>query len=122
MANYEDLRVWQRAHELALQVYKETASFPKAEQYSLTQQMRRAATSISINIAEGCGRLHRKELVQFANIARGSASELEYQLLLARDLGYLYADDYNRLNKDVKAVSSMLSGLIRSFEKGKRTK
>ncbi len=83
MRNFRELQVWQKAHSLALSVYQVTATFPAHELYGLSSQMRRCCVSIPANIAEGCGRGSHAELAHFLQIARGSASELEYQLLLA---------------------------------------
>jgi four helix bundle protein len=87
--DFRRLKVWERSHRLTLQVYVHTRSFPKDELYGLTAQIRRAAVSIGANIAEGCGRRGDAELGRFLQIAMGSACELEYHLLLARDLGIL---------------------------------
>jgi len=84
--NFRNIQVWQKAHELTLQVYKATKTFPKEEIYGLTSQMRRAALSIPCNIAEGCARSTDADFARFLDIAIGSASEVECQLLLARDL------------------------------------
>ncbi|MED5370836.1 MAG: four helix bundle protein [Myxococcota bacterium] len=89
MQDFRRLEVWRKAHALTLQVYGETVSFPVDERYGLTRQMRRSAASIGTNLAEGCGRRTRREYAHFVSIARGSSSELEYQILLAADLGYL---------------------------------
>jgi four helix bundle protein len=77
MVDFRDLKVWKRSHELALQIYRATESFPKTEVFGLTNQMRRAAVSIPSNLAEGCGRMTQAELAQFSQVAMGSASELE---------------------------------------------
>jgi len=108
MRNFKDLKVWGKAHTLTLAVYRATKRFPKDELFGLTSQIRRAALSVSANIAEGCGRRGVAEFAQFLNIAMGSASELEYHLLLARDLELLQAPDYLRLETDVSEVKRML--------------
>ena len=95
MQNFRDLKVWRKAHAVALSVYAATAPFPAAERYGLTSQMRRAAFSIPSNIAEGCGRPSNAELAHFLHIALESASELEYFLLLARDLQLLTAKGHD---------------------------
>jgi four helix bundle protein len=92
--DFRELQVWEKAHQLALGVYEATALFPKEEKYGITAQMRRAASSVPMNIAEGCGRLGDAELNRFLHIAAGSARELDYQLLLARDLGMLNGHAY----------------------------
>jgi four helix bundle protein len=107
--------VWQRAHRLTLAIYKATAVFPKDELYGLTSQMRRSTTSIPANIADGCGRAGDAELGRFLNIAAGSASELEYHLLLAHDLRFLSKTDYDSLATEVSEVKRMLAGLLRKL-------
>jgi four helix bundle protein len=87
--NFEELDVWQAAHRLTLDVYKITSSLPQSEMYGLASQMRRAAVSVPSNIAEGFGRIGKKEKLQFYNIAQGSLSELRYDFILAKDLGYI---------------------------------
>jgi four helix bundle protein len=93
--DFRDLQVWEKAHRLTLEVYKVTVSFPPREKYGLVDQVRRASTSIPANIAEGCGRGTDAEFARFLQYAMGSASELEYHLLLSSDLKILKADDYN---------------------------
>lgn len=112
MGDFRELRVWQRAHDLALQVHRSTASFPSTERYGLSAQMRRAAVSVVSNIAEGCGRQHDPELAYYLRVARGSARELECQLLLARDLSYLTQAVWSDLDGAAQDVSRMLVGLI----------
>ncbi len=112
MQDFRSLKVWEKAHQLTLDIYRVTAIFPKAELYGLTSQIRRASSSIPANIAEGCGRGGNAELKQFLNIALGSASELEYHLLLARDLKYLEAHEYERLADNTTEVKKMLAALI----------
>lgn len=112
MQDFHALKVWEKAHQLTLDVYRATAMFPKEELYGLTSQIRRASSSIPANIAEGCGRGGNTELKQFLNIALGSASELEYHLLPARDLNYLNACDYDRLAGNTTEVKKMLAALI----------
>lgn len=111
MRNYRDLEVWQKAHELTLAVYQETAGFPKGELYGLTSQIRRACVSIEANLAEGCGRRGDGEFARFVQIAMGSASELDCHLLIAKDLGFLASDIHVRLQRDLSRVRRMLSGL-----------
>jgi four helix bundle protein len=89
MKDFRSLKVWEKSHALTLAIYKATEGFPKQELYSLTNQIQRAAVSIPANIAEGCGKDSDAELKSYFTIAMGSASELEYLLLLAHDLGYL---------------------------------
>jgi four helix bundle protein len=117
MGNYRQLSVWKRAHELALAVYRITERFPDCERYGLTAQLRRAAVSVVSNIAEGSGRLGDREQVRFLRIARGSVCEVECQLLLSKDLGYVQADAWNGIDKACQDLSSMLSALVRSLDK-----
>jgi four helix bundle protein len=89
MRDFHNLKVWMQAHQLMLELYKETACFPQTEIYGLTSQLRRAGVSIAANIAEGCGRSSNLDFARFLEIAMGSASEVEYHLILARDLTFL---------------------------------
>ena len=108
MRDFRELKVWQKAHKLTLAVYKANAAFPAAEIYGLTSQIRRACTSIPANIAEGNGRGTDPEMVRFLRVAIGSANEVEYYLLLARDLTYLKNGDHGRLAGDLIEVRRML--------------
>ncbi len=112
MQDFRNLKVWKLAHELTLSVYEMTAVFPKAEMFGLTSQIRRASASIGANIAEGCGRRGDPELSRFLQIAMGSASELEYHLLLARDLKMLSEIGYERSSNRVVEIKKMLGSLI----------
>jgi four helix bundle protein len=111
---YSDLEVWQAATELAVQVYRLTALFPREERYGLTSQLRRAAVSVPSNIAEGKGRASDKELIQFLCHSRGSLFEIETQLAIGKQLGYCTAEDLNTLRRETSRVGQMLNGLIRS--------
>ncbi|MCA9219089.1 MAG: four helix bundle protein [Planctomycetales bacterium] len=111
MQDFRRLQVWTKAHELALEIYKITEQFPQSELYGLTSQIRRAAVSIASNIAEGAGRSTEVEFARFIEIAGGSASEVEYQLLLARDLHYLEANKCATLDGLVNEVKKMLYAL-----------
>lgn len=115
MRNFRKLMVWQKSHELALQAYTDSKGFPVDERFGLTVQIRKAATSIASNIAEGCGRASDKDFRRFLSIAAGSASEVEYQALLSRDLGFLSEDAYRRLNADVNEVKRILNSFIQSL-------
>jgi four helix bundle protein len=115
MKDFRQLKVWQKAHQLALFLYQVTASFPRTESYGLTPQIRRAAVSIPSNIAEGCGRHGDAELVRFCDIAGGSASELEYQLLLARDLKLIRPVDYEKLEELTTEIKRMLTVFVRKL-------
>jgi four helix bundle protein len=112
MGNFRTTRAWQRAHCLALHVYRSTTTFPNRERYGLTAQIRRAAVSVISNIAEGFGRKNDKELARFLSIARGSVRELESQFILSRDLGYLGRSDWRELDAEAQEVSRILNGLI----------
>jgi len=113
--------VWQKAHRLTLAAYEATSTFPREEMYGLTNQIRRCAASIAANIAEGCGKRGNPEFQRFLTIATGSASELEYHFLLARDLGFLSDLDYTRLDNAVVEVKRMLASLVRKVEEDRRT-
>ena len=115
MKDFRDLKVWEKAHHLAVAVCRATANFPSEEKYGLTSQLCRSAVSIPSNIAEGCGRSGDRELARFLQIAMGSASELEYQLLLCRDLGLLQGSVYKELEKPTIEVKRMLTSLIRKL-------
>jgi four helix bundle protein len=110
--DFRQLKVWQRAHQLTLEIYRTTASFPRSEAYALTPQIRRAAVSIPSNLAEGCGRNGDAELARFCNIASGSASELEYQILLARDLKLIKPEDYELLAQQITEIKRMLTVFV----------
>jgi four helix bundle protein len=116
LRDFRNLKVWEKAHQLALAIYQATAAFPKNEQYGLTSQIRRACVSIPANIAEGCGRSGDAELARFLQIAMGSASELEYHLLLARDLNLLNSSDYEHLANGVTEVKRMLTSFIQKLK------
>jgi four helix bundle protein len=111
VGDFKKLKVWDTAHHLTLAIYKCTASFPDNERFGLSAQMRRSATSIPANIAEGCGRRSDNELGRFVRISLGSATELEYHLLLARDLGLLSVALYDGLVATTSKVQSMLASL-----------
>ena len=115
MQDFRKLAVWKRSHELTLLVYKASGSFPRDELFGLTSQFKRAASSIPANIAEGCGRDTNADFARFLQIAFGSASELEYHLLLARDLGFLPVPDYGQLESEVTAIKRMLTGLLQKI-------
>ncbi|MCG8420112.1 MAG: four helix bundle protein [Proteobacteria bacterium] len=115
MQDFKKLRVWEKAHQLTLEVYRVTVVFPRQERFGLVDQLRRSSSSIAANIAEGCGRLGRKELHRFVSIAAGSASETEYHLLLARDLDYLDTSQHQSLQEQVIEVKRMLSSLAQKL-------
>jgi four helix bundle protein len=122
MRNYKDLQVWRRSHNLTIQIYKITYSFPKEELYSLTSQIRRASSSIPTNIAEGCGRGSEVDFARFLQISLGSAYETEYELLLAHELEYINKDDYYPLLKEISEIIKMLTRLIFFVKQSKETK
>lgn len=113
MRDFRQLRVWEESHLLTLEVYKLTKDFPKEELFSLSNQMRRSASSVPTNIAEGCGREGNKQFAQFLQIAMGSASELDYQLLLAKDLKYIDTSTYAPINDKIDKVKRQLAVLLR---------
>ncbi len=117
MRNYRDLQVWTKAHRLTLELYRISRSFPRDEIYGLTSQLRRAAASVGANLAEGCGRRTSSELARFVRIAMGSASELDYHLLLCRDLGFMKTDDFQRASTDLTEVRKMMTSFLSSVEK-----
>jgi len=112
---FTDLLVWQRAHKLALNIYKASASFPKTEVFGLTSQIRRASLSITSNIAEGFGRHNNGEKIQFYNMANGSLTEVQNQLLFSKDLNYLSDNVFNELLNQTMEVKKMLFGLSKSI-------
>lgn len=112
MQDFRKLKVWQKAHAATLSIYMATEKFPAGERYGLTSQMRRAASSIAANIAEGCGRSSDADFGRFLYHAMGSASELEYFLLLARDLKFLDKASHERITVDTQEMKRMLASLI----------
>ncbi len=111
----QDLDVFKLSHSLALEIYRLTETFPEREKFGLSAQMRRSAYSIPVNIVEGASRLGKKEYRQFVAIARGSASEIGYQLLLSRDLGYISEGNYTSLTEKLDHIGKMLTALIRAL-------
>ncbi len=117
MKDFRKLKVWEKSHQLTLAAYRATASFPKEELYGLTGQIRRASSSIPANIAEGCCRSGDAEFSRFLQIAMGSASELEYHLILAHlGIWYLSGSDYEELTRAVAEVKQMLASLIQKLK------
>jgi four helix bundle protein len=106
MKDFKDLKVWQKAHEMTVAIYSASRTFPREEIYGLTGQLRRASVSVGANIAEGCGRRSDGEFLRFLQIARGSASEVEYHLLLARDLRLLPVSAHHELEKKINRSSA----------------
>ena len=111
MQNFRNLKVWHSSHQLVKEIYQCTQIFPKDESYGLKNQIRRACVSIPSNIAEGCGRGTDKDFARFIQIALGSASELEYQVFLAYELGYLSKPISLKLTKDIQSIKKMLTAL-----------
>ena len=118
MSDFKQLKVWQRAHGVALAVYRSTGTFPPLERFGLVSQMRRAAQSVSANIAESCGRYGDRDQARLLQIAKGSAKEVECHLLLARDLGFLDASECRSIGASVVEVQRMLSPMIRNARGG----
>lgn len=114
--NFEDLKVWQKAHELVIQIYKEV-NLPTEEKYGLESQLRRAVVSVPANIAEGCRRQYDKELIQFLSIALGSLSEVRYYLILCRDFGHISDDTYKDLRNKCIEIDKMLDSLVLKIRK-----
>jgi four helix bundle protein len=110
MRDFRELKVWHKAHQLTLDIYKSTAEFPKHKLYGLTSQIRRCAVSVGANIAEGSGKNSRPDFARFLQMALGSASELEHELLLAADLGYLSSGRNTQRAARVTEIKRMLTG------------
>lgn len=116
MNNYKELAVWQKAVNLAVEIYKPTSHFPDTEKFGLTNQIRRAATSVSANIAEGWGRGTTKEYIHFLMVARGSLMELETHSIIARGLGFMNQEQLNETSGKIEEIAKMLNGLIQSLK------
>lgn len=112
MQNYKDLKVWEKAHQFTLKIYEVTKSFPLEETYALTSQLRRAASSIPANIAEGCGKMTKQDFAKYLNISLGSSNESEYFIILSKDLNYLSQQDFDFLSALVNEIKGMLIALI----------
>jgi four helix bundle protein len=112
MRDFRQIKIWAKAHELTLEIYKITSRFPREELYGLTSQLRRASASIPANIAEGFGRGGNAELARFLQIGMGSAYEVEYQALLAKDWGFIRTDTYVQLERQIIEVKRMLAGFL----------
>jgi four helix bundle protein len=117
MKDFHKFKVWERSHRLTLSIYLHTKDFPKDELYSLTNQMRRASSSIPTNIAEGCGRDSQAEFTRFLLIAMSSSSELEYQLILSHDLQYMDDKVFLELSSELNEVRRMLNSLIQKVKR-----
>lgn len=116
MKDFKNIEIWKRSHKLTLEIYKSTQCFPKEEIYGLTSQIRRAVSSIPTNIAEGCGRRTNAELANFLNIASGSASEVEYEILLAKEIGYISNEQYESWTREIGELRSMLAAYMRKLK------
>ncbi len=116
MQDFHKLKVWEKSHQITLGIYRVTNNFPKEEVYGLVSQIRKSSASIATNIAEGCGRETNGDMKRFLYIAMGSASETEYHLLLAKDLGYLSVSDYDSLNQEISGIKQMLTSLIKKLK------
>lgn len=116
MKTHKDLEVYKNAIDLVTEIYNLSKSFPKDEIYGLTSQIRRASVSIPSNIAEGAGRNHNKEFIQFLYIASGSLAEIETQLIISKNLNYLSVGDFDLLNNKTIIIRSQLSGLIKHLK------
>ena len=112
---FSDLTVWQRAHELTLETYRLTEKFPRSEQFGIVSQLRRAAASVSANIAEGFGRRTTKELLRCLQISRGELEETRYFFILSRDLGHISATEFEGLNSRCDSVGLLINALGRSL-------
>jgi four helix bundle protein len=113
MRDFKQLKVWQKAHASTLDIYHMSKDLPEDERFGLTSQLRRAAASMPSNIAEGCGRQTDRELAHFLSIAAGSASEVEYQLLLVKDLGYISGERHRMLDEQINEIKRMLNSFIK---------
>jgi len=117
VSSVENLKVFQESHKLTLDLYRLTNKFPNDEKFGLISQIRRASSSICANLIEGGHRNNKNEYRQFVGIARGSAGELKYHLLLSKDLGYINSEQYKIVISKINNISKMLYGLIKSLEK-----
>lgn len=116
MRDFRKLQVWEKSHAMVLDIYRATKSFPKEELFGLSSQMRRASVSIPANIAEGAGRESIPERLHFLQIANGSASELQYYLILSHDLSYLSAATFEKTSQDLAEIKRMLTGLMKTLK------
>ncbi|MDA9575593.1 four helix bundle protein [Flavobacteriaceae bacterium] len=117
MVDYKNYKVWQKSHELVLDIYQITSTFPKSEQFNLVSQINRASLSVPTNIVEGCGRETQKELIRFLYISSGSAHELEYLILVSSELKFISTKDSKTLLKKIDEIKKMLFSLIKTIKK-----
>lgn len=113
MQNYKELQVWKKSHEITLEIYKITQCFPKEELFGLVSQLRRASVSVPTNIAEGSGRFTQKDFASFLQISLGSCQEVEYLILLSKELNFINETDFNQLEKSIGEIKAMLISLIK---------
>ena len=118
MQDFKNIKVWEKSHQLALEIYRLTSSFPSTEMYGIVQQMRRAVYSIAANIAEGSCRKSDKDFSRYLHISLGSANELEYFVLLSKDLNYIDEKKYHTFNDQINEIKKMLSSFIKKLQKG----
>jgi four helix bundle protein len=118
MQDFRNLKVWEKAHQLTLAVYRASAGYPSEERFGLTSQTRRATVSIPTNIAEGCGRGSDPDFARFLQISMGSAAELDYLLLLAFDLGMLKKPDHVTLSSELSGLKRMPNTLLQKVKSG----
>lgn len=116
MRNFKELMIWERSHKLTLLIYNLTRTFPKEEIYGLASQIRRSSASIPTNIAEGCGRKSDLDFKRFLDYAFGSASELEYQLILSRDLYYCSEEEFNELSSELEEIKKTISSFSKNIQ------
>jgi four helix bundle protein len=119
MQNYRNLKVWEKAHAIVLDIYRLTATFPNTEQYGLTSQIRRSAASIPANIAEGSARGSDADFARFLQIALGSTAELDYHLLLAHDLELIETQQYQTIANEIDSLERMLNAFIQQLRRSK---
>ena len=117
MQDYRGLLVWKKSHDFTILIYKSIAQFPKEETYNLVSQLKRASSSIPTNIAEGTGLFTQKDFASFLQIAFGSSHEVEYLLLLSKDLGFMTIELFEVLNKEISQIKAMLIALIQKVRK-----
>ena len=117
MRNYKNLTVWQKSHAFVLTAYKASKSFPREEQYNLTSQLRRAATSIPTNLAEGCGKFTDRDFAKYIQNAFGSSQEVEYLSFLSFELGYISIQEFKTLDSQINEVKAMLISLLLKIRK-----
>ncbi len=115
MRNFKKYQVWKKSHAMVLSIYRDTRGFPQEELYGLTSQIRRATISIAANIAEGAGKKTDADFARFLYISMGSASEVEYHILLAKDLGYVSNNRFCQLTNDIEEIKKMLTGFIQKL-------